>query len=98
MLMRTKIQREFFPIFIYPKNLNRYLIIPEHFVKNLVMFWSVICFINTTIGFFIVIDCKTDVPRPRENLKRVGERFAVDLALIINSWLSLADLSRAHWF
>ena len=64
MLMRTKIQREFFPIFIYPKNLNQYLIIPEHFVKNLVMFWSVICFINTTIGFFIVIDCKTDVPRP----------------------------------
>ena len=50
--MRTKIQREFFPIFIYPKNLNQYLIIPEHFVKNLLMFWSVICFINTTIGFF----------------------------------------------
>ena len=64
MLMRKKIKREFFPIFIYPKNLNQYLIIPEHFVKNLLMFWSVICFINTTIGFFIVIDCKTDVPRP----------------------------------
>ena len=42
MLMRTKIKREFFPIFISPKNLNQYLIIPEHFVKNLLMF-SLVC-------------------------------------------------------
>ena len=55
-----------FPIFIYPKNLDQYLIILEHFVKNSFMFWSVICVNNTTIGFFIVIDTKAaDNRRPK---------------------------------